>query len=95
MQITVVDSHTFINEYACRNPVATRPDLGGDQSMFRPVVDLLVEQIEVADYVILNKVDLLGEEHVPELTEIIRTINPLCSVLSCSQGKVRHPPMHT
>lgn len=88
MQITVVDSHTFIQEFACRNPLATRPDLGGDQSLFRPVVDLLVEQIEVADYVLLNKVDLLGEERVPELEAIIRSINPLCQVVNCSHGKV-------
>ena len=85
----MVDSRTFIQEFACRNPVATRPDLGGDQSLFRPVVDLLVEQIEVADYVLLNKVDLLGEERVPELEAIIRSINPLCQVVSCSHGQVR------
>jgi G3E family GTPase len=88
LQITVVDSHTFIKEFACRNPLATRPDLGGDQSAFRPVVDLLVEQIEVADYVVLNKVDLLGDEHVSELKEIIKSINPLCHVVPCSHAKV-------
>lgn len=88
VQITVVDSHTFIQEFACRNPLATRPDLGGDQSLFRPVVDLLVEQIEIADYVLLNKVDLMGEDRVPELEAIIRSINPLCQVVPCSHGKV-------
>jgi G3E family GTPase len=88
VQITVVDSHTFIQEYACRNPVATRPDLGGDDSGYRPVVDLLVEQIEMADYVILNKVDLLGQEKVPELIEIMKSINPLCEVIPCSHGEV-------
>jgi G3E family GTPase len=90
VQITVVDSHTFIQEFACRNPIATRPDLGGDQSMFRPVVDLLVEQIEVADYVLLNKVDLLGEQRLPELEAIIKSINPLCQVMTCSHGKACH-----
>jgi G3E family GTPase len=88
VQITVVDSHTFIQEYACRNPTATRPDLGGDQSLFRPVVDLLVEQVETADYVLLNKVDLLGQEKIPELEAIIRSINPLCQAVPCSHGQV-------
>ena len=69
--------------------MATRPDLGGDESSFRPVVDLLVEQVEVADYVVLNKVDMLGQERVPELEEIVRVINPLCRVTACSHGEVR------
>lgn len=86
VQITIVDGHTFIKEYADRNPCATRPDLGGDDSSFRPVVDLLVEQVEVADYVVLNKVDLLGVDRVPELEEIVKTINPLCTVQSCAHG---------
>jgi G3E family GTPase len=88
-QITVVDSHTFIKEYSDRNPVAMRPDLGGDDSAFRPVVDLLVEQVEVADYVVLNKVDLLGEANVPELEAMVRGVNPLCEVSACSHGEVR------
>ena len=39
-------------------PLAARPELGDGGNM-RPVVDLLVEQIECADFVLLNKVDLL------------------------------------
>jgi len=40
-----VDSHTFITDYSSRQPLAMRPDLG-DGGGLRPVVDLLVEQIE-------------------------------------------------
>lgn len=41
----VVDSHTFIQDYSSRSSLAARPDLG-DGGSLRPVVDLLVEQIE-------------------------------------------------
>lgn len=41
----VVDSHTFIQDYSSRASLAARPDLG-DGGNLRPVVDLLVEQIE-------------------------------------------------
>lgn len=41
----VVDSHTFIADYSSRASLAARPDLGEGGSL-RPVVDLLVEQIE-------------------------------------------------
>lgn len=40
-----VDSHTFITDYSSRQPLAMRPDLGEGGNL-RPVVDLLVEQIE-------------------------------------------------
>ena len=43
--VTVVDSHTFLQDYSSRAPLAARPELGEGGPM-RPVVDLLVEQIE-------------------------------------------------
>lgn len=43
--MTVVDSATFIRDYSSKTPVAARPELG-EGGGFRPVVDLLVEQIE-------------------------------------------------
>lgn len=41
----MVDSHTFIQDYSSRAALAARPDLGEGGGL-RPVVDLLVEQIE-------------------------------------------------
>lgn len=43
--VTIVDSGTFIQDFASRAPLAARPDLGEGGNL-RPVVDLLVEQIE-------------------------------------------------
>lgn len=43
--ITIVDSGTFIKDYSSRTALAARPDLG-EGGTLRPVVDLLVEQIE-------------------------------------------------
>ena len=45
--VTIVDSGTFIADFASRAPLAARPDLGEGGNL-RPVVDLLVEQIECA-----------------------------------------------
>lgn len=52
--VTVVDASTFPRDFASRVPLATRPDLG-DGGGTRAVVDLLVEQIECADVVVMNK----------------------------------------
>lgn len=43
--VTIVDSGTFILDYSSCSALAARPDLG-EGGTLRPVVDLLVEQIE-------------------------------------------------
>ena len=45
--VTVVDAHSFSRDWVSRMPVISRPDLG-EGGALRPVVDLLVEQIECA-----------------------------------------------
>jgi G3E family GTPase len=42
--VTVLDSGSFVSDYASRAPLAARPELGEGGDM-RPVVDLLVEQV--------------------------------------------------
>lgn len=58
----------------------------------RPVVDLLVEQVEVADFVLLNKVDLLPGgmqgEALEQLQAIVASLNPLATVIACQDAKV-------
>lgn len=46
----------------------------------RPVVDLLVEQIECADYIILNKIDQLDAAQLESLKGIAASLNPLSRV---------------
>lgn len=85
--VTVVDSGTFLQDYATRLPLASRPDLG-DGGNLRPVVDLLVEQVECADFVVLNKTDTLEPEKVEQLSAIISELNPLATVIQCQHGKI-------
>ena len=85
--ITVVDSATFVQDYSSRAPVAARPELGEGGGM-RPVVDLLVEQVECADFVVLNKCDLLDETTVQSLEAIVTSLNPLAKVFRCEHGQV-------
>jgi G3E family GTPase len=59
----------------------------------RPVVDLLVEQIECADIILLNKVDLLPGalegEALEQLQAIVSSLNPLATVMACQDANVR------
>lgn len=85
--VTVVDCSTFLKDYVSRTPVAARPELGDGGNM-RPVVDLLVEQVECADFVILNKTDLLDRDKLQQLVAITSTLNPVATVLPTELGKV-------
>uniref|UniRef100_A0A061RBY9 Cobalamin synthesis protein n=1 Tax=Tetraselmis sp. GSL018 TaxID=582737 RepID=A0A061RBY9_9CHLO len=86
--ITVVDSSSFIGHYSTRAPVAAKPELGDGGGM-QPVVDLLVEQIECADVVVLNKTDLLKQADMLEnIKAIVGSLNPLCQVAACERGVI-------
>ena len=48
--VTVVDSSTFVSDYASRSPLAARPELGEGGNL-RPVVDLLVRHLFTIKFV--------------------------------------------
>lgn len=100
--ITVVDAADFLRLYEASSVVNAHPELGGeggniDQQMVtafasdsgnRLVVDLLVEQLECADTVILNKTDRVAVDELHRLHAIVQKINPLASVYTTEFGKV-------
>ncbi|KAJ8598864.1 hypothetical protein CTAYLR_010458 [Chrysophaeum taylorii] len=97
--VTVVDSAAFLTAYADTRAIAERPDLAAasddpsavlmsrfDGSLQRAVVDLLLEQVEVADVILLNKADLLGPADLEKLEAIVSALNGNAKVLRCSYG---------
>ena len=52
--VTVVDSASFLADYSTRAPMGLRPDLGEGGGL-RPVVDLLVEQLECVYLLLLQE----------------------------------------
>ena len=58
------------------------------ESSKRRIVDLLIEMLEVADYVVLNKSDRLSEERRKQLHQLVTSLNPAATVVACEFGKV-------
>ena len=52
------------------------------------MTDLLIDQIEFADVIILNKLDLVNEEQANEVEAIIKALNPGAEVIATTQAKV-------
>jgi G3E family GTPase len=90
--VTVVDSANFLRSLESAEAVFERPDLFEEDSALkaadRAIVDLLTEQVEVADYILLNKADTVDDGKKEQLHAIVSALNPGADIITCTYGKV-------
>ncbi|CAM9863458.1 unnamed protein product [Chrysoparadoxa australica] len=98
--VTVVDAASFLSAYSNSERMVQHPELamqpeavvaalsaGMDGGMYRAVVDLLVEQVECADVLLVNKVDQVSGEQLDAVLGITKALNPLAKMTTCTYGK--------
>lgn len=85
--VTVVDVRTFLPELA-RGEALTERDIAVNQNDGRNVSDLLVDQVEFADVILLNKTDLVSAKTTATVETVIRRLNPTAVILRASHGEV-------
>lgn len=85
--VTVVDGSRFFEDFASGESLLERKQ-AADETDSREVADLLIEQIEFADVLILNKTDLLNKEEQEKLFWSLRKLNPDCRIISSTFAKV-------
>ncbi|MGV9542241.1 GTP-binding protein [Nocardia beijingensis] len=85
--VTVVDASTFLAEVARGQALAERNLEAGDGDA-RTIADLLVDQVEFADVVLVNKTDLVGAAAVGAVEATVRRLNPRAHVLRTSNSVV-------
>ncbi|PKV51371.1 G3E family GTPase [Aquimarina sp. MAR_2010_214] len=85
--LTVVDAFNFLKDFSSADYLATRSltNIEGDD---RTIVNLLTDQIEFANVIIINKIDLVTEEQVEELRAIIHSLNPEALIINTNESKV-------
>lgn len=85
--VTVVDAFNFFKDFGSSELLTDRElsDIDGDD---RSIVNLLTDQIEFADVVILNKVDLVDEKTLDLLEQMISKLNPRADVVQTSHSEV-------
>ena len=83
--VTVVDAANFARELAAGDSLVERrlDQYEGDE---RTVSDLLVDQVEFADVLLLNKTDLVPD--IDGLVATLRRLNPAADVVTGSFGRV-------
>lgn len=85
--VTVVDAFNFMKDYEeAKYLNESSESLGEDDH--RSVADLLVEQVEFADVILLNKIDLVKSSDIKKLTSILKTLNTQAQIHPVSHGKV-------
>lgn len=78
--VTVVDAVNLLRDYSSTDFIRDRGEsLGADDK--RTMVDLLVEQIEFADVVVLNKIDDASKDQLEAARKIIRALNPASDIV--------------
>lgn len=85
--VTVVDAANLLNDYSSKDFLRLRGESLGDDDD-RTIVDLLVEQIEFADVVILNKVGDTTPEKRDAAHKIIRALNPDAEIVEANFADV-------
>ncbi|MCU0498487.1 MAG: GTP-binding protein [Anaerolineae bacterium] len=85
--VTVVDASQVMQLFETLDTLADR-DLGIDETDERTITDLLVDQIEFADVLILNKTDLITQDQVEQLEALLQSMNPSARVIQTMYGKV-------
>ncbi len=87
--VTVVDASTFISDLEGSATVQDR-ELAFDEEDDRSIAELLIEQIEFADVLILNKMDLVSTEVADELEALLSRLNPRSKIFRTQNGRL--PP---
>ena len=85
--VTVVDAFNFFNDFGSPETLIDREltNIDGDD---RTIVNLLVDQVEFANVIILNKVDLVTKDHIGILKSAIRKLNPSSKIIETSFSKI-------
>ncbi|MGB9956928.1 CobW family GTP-binding protein [Haloferax prahovense] len=83
---TVVDSRLFADTFGDGDPERTVAE-EGDGSV-RPLSDLLVEQVESADLVVLNKRDLVSDAELAAVRDAVEALRPGATVVETDHGDV-------
>ena len=85
--VTVVDTVNLLQNYASHDFLRDREESLGEADE-RTLVDLLVDQIEFADVVVLNKVGAAGKTRTDAARLIVTALNPDAQILEADFGQV-------
>jgi len=85
--VTVVDAVNFSVDLDQADSLQSRGESLGEEDA-RTVSDLLIDQVEFADVIIINKIDLITSDERERLEHALRQLNRHAEIIYASFGKV-------
>lgn len=85
--VTVVDAANLLKDYSSADFLSDRGETAGEGDE-RTLVDLLVEQIEFANVIVLNKAGLASPQQLDAARKIIVALNPDARIIETDFGRV-------
>ncbi|MFE9030699.1 GTP-binding protein [Streptomyces iakyrus] len=85
--VTVVDAANFLAELGAGDDLAER-GLAPYEDDERTVSDLLIDQVEFADVLVLNKLDLVGEADADRVRGMLARLNPTARLIPAVHGRI-------
>jgi G3E family GTPase len=85
--VTLVDAAQFLHDYNEAEYLRERGESLGEEDE-RTVTDLLVEQVEFANVIIVNKVDLAGADQARGVEAVLKALNPGARILLANHAQV-------
>ena len=85
--VTVVDAYNFFKDFGSPETLIERgmTDIEGD---YRTIVNLLTDQVEFANVIILNKVELVNKKELGILRTTIHKLNPKAKIIETNYSKI-------
>ena len=85
--VTVVDAVNLLADYSSSDLLSARGETAGEGDD-RSLVSLLVEQIEFADVVIVNKASDVSPEHLAMVKKVVASLNADAKIIEADHSRV-------
>lgn len=85
--VTVLDAHRFWHDYGSGESLLDRHQ-AVDAMDEREIADLLIDQIEFANVIVLNKTDLVSESKLQELKAVVQKFNPEAKIIESEYSRI-------
>jgi G3E family GTPase len=87
--VTVVDAFNFYKELSSIETHQEVKASGGEQKMQEiPIAQLYIDQVEFANVIVINKIDLVSPDQVKSVEELIKRLNPTAEILHSDHSKI-------
>ncbi|CDG83246.1 zinc metallochaperone GTPase ZigA [Janthinobacterium agaricidamnosum] len=85
--VTVVDAANLLADFGSEASLAERGEVAGEDDD-RQLANLLTDQIEFANVIVVNKVDMVDAAELKRVLGVVKALNPLARIVETNHSKV-------